>query len=68
MAFDTQSAGQPGREVGAVDAIAVAALFSAVRLTESNGPATRLDLPGVALVSAGSMGVVRGLVCGNEAG
>jgi EmrB/QacA subfamily drug resistance transporter len=38
------------------------------RLTESRGPATRLDLPGVGLVTAGAVGVIWALVRGNEAG
>ena len=38
------------------------------RLEESHGPAGRLDLPGVALVSAGLFGVVWGLVRGNGQG
>ncbi|MCU0306213.1 MAG: DHA2 family efflux MFS transporter permease subunit [Thermoleophilia bacterium] len=37
-------------------------------LTESRGAPTRLDLPGVALASAGMFGVVWGLVHGNTAG
>src|SRR3954469_6534201 len=35
-------------------------------LTESRGPARRLDLPGLALVSTGLLGIVWGLVRGNE--
>ena len=46
----------------------VAAVLSATRLAESHGPATRLDLPGVGLVSAGSIGIVWGLVRANDAG
>lgn len=46
----------------------VAAILSAARLSESHGAATRLDLPGVALVSGGSVGVVLGLVWATEAG
>jgi len=46
----------------------LAALLSAVRLAESRGPATRLDLPGVVLVSAGSSSFVWGLVRANDAG
>jgi EmrB/QacA subfamily drug resistance transporter len=38
------------------------------RLQESHGPASRLDLPGLALVSAGMFGVVWGLVRGNSVG
>jgi EmrB/QacA subfamily drug resistance transporter len=39
-----------------------------VRLRESHGPSARLDLPGVALASAGLLGIVWGLVRGNGAG
>jgi EmrB/QacA subfamily drug resistance transporter len=38
------------------------------RLSESHGPSTRLDLPGLALASAGLLGIVWGLVRGNQAG
>jgi EmrB/QacA subfamily drug resistance transporter len=38
------------------------------RLLETHGPAGRLDLPGVGLVSAGMFGVVWGLIRGNEQG
>ena len=38
------------------------------RLTESHGPAGKLDLPGVGLVSAGMFGIVWGLIRGNELG
>jgi EmrB/QacA subfamily drug resistance transporter len=38
------------------------------RLTESYGPAGKLDLPGVGLVSAGMFGIVWGLVRGNDQG
>src|SRR2546421_2952601 len=38
------------------------------RLEESYGPATKLDLPGVALASAGLTGIVGGLVRGNGQG
>ena len=38
------------------------------RLTESYGPATRLDLPGLALASLGLFGIVLGLVRGNGHG
>ena len=37
-------------------------------LTESRGPATRLDIPGVALVSAGAAVVIWALVQGSQAG
>src|SRR3954463_10979490 len=39
-----------------------------LRVDESYGPATRLDLPGVALASAGLFGVVLGLIRGNALG
>ncbi len=39
-----------------------------LRLTESHGPAGKLDLPGVGLVSAGMFGIVWGLIRGNEQG
>src|SRR5881296_2628054 len=38
------------------------------RLSESHGPYARLDLPGLALASAGLLGTVWGLVRGNQAG
>ena len=38
------------------------------RMQESRGPDTALDLPGLALVSAGALGIVWGLVRGNPAG
>src|SRR5215469_6265863 len=38
------------------------------RLTESRGPATRLDLPGVVLASLGLLGIVFGVVRGNDHG
>jgi EmrB/QacA subfamily drug resistance transporter len=38
------------------------------RLTESYGPAGRLDLPGLGLASTGLFGIVWGLVRGNEQG
>ena len=38
------------------------------RLEESHGPAGRLDLPGLALASAGLFGIVWGLVRGNAQG
>ncbi|MDX6411230.1 MAG: hypothetical protein QOE91_746, partial [Gaiellaceae bacterium] len=38
------------------------------RLNESRGPASRLDLPGLALVSTGLFGIVWGLVRGNGVG
>jgi EmrB/QacA subfamily drug resistance transporter len=45
-----------------------ATLLSLVRLPESRTAAARLDLPGLALVSAGALGLVWGLVRGNDAG
>ncbi len=45
--------------------LAPLALF---RLKESYGPASRLDLPGVGLASAGLFGIVWGLVRGNSVG
>jgi EmrB/QacA subfamily drug resistance transporter len=39
-----------------------------LRLTETRGPAGRLDLPGVGLASAGLFGIVWGLVRGNGQG
>ena len=38
------------------------------RMQESRGPDTGLDIPGLALVSAGALGIVWGLVRGNAAG
>jgi len=38
------------------------------RLDETFGPTTRLDLPGLGLASAGLLGIVWGLVRGNELG
>ena len=42
--------------------------LAARRLQESHGPASQLDLPGVALASAGLLGLVFGIVRGNPAG
>jgi EmrB/QacA subfamily drug resistance transporter len=42
--------------------------FAATKLRESRGPATRLDIPGVALASLGLFGIVLGLVRGNAHG
>ena len=42
--------------------------FAALRLTESFGPAKELDLPGLALGGLGLLGVVYGIVRGNELG
>jgi len=39
-----------------------------LRLTETHGPSTRLDLPGLGLVSGGLLAVVWGLVRANELG
>ena len=38
------------------------------RLEETHGPSSRLDLPGLGLISAGLLAVVWGLIHGNEAG
>ncbi len=46
----------------------VIAPLALLRLRESHGPATRFDLPGVALASAGLFGIVWGLVRGNSVG
>src|SRR5882672_1999546 len=49
--------------------IGIAAIaLSIFRLTETRGPSTSLDLPGLGLVSAGMLGIVWGLVRGNELG
>jgi EmrB/QacA subfamily drug resistance transporter len=45
-----------------------AAVLSVARLPETHGPATRLDLPAVVLVTGGAVGVVWGLVRANQAG
>jgi EmrB/QacA subfamily drug resistance transporter len=42
--------------------------LAAFRLRESYGPAKHLDLPGLALVSTGLLGIVWGLVRGNAVG
>jgi EmrB/QacA subfamily drug resistance transporter len=42
--------------------------LAATKLTESRGPATRLDLPGVVLASTGLLGIVLGVVRGNDHG
>jgi EmrB/QacA subfamily drug resistance transporter len=42
--------------------------LAARRLAESHGPARQLDLPGVALASAGLLGIVYGIVRGAELG
>jgi EmrB/QacA subfamily drug resistance transporter len=46
----------------------VVAPLAYLRLRESRGPATRLDLGGLALASAGLLGIVWGLVNGNADG
>ena len=46
----------------------VAAALSILFLAESRGPATRFDLPAVALVSAGACGLVWGLVHAGDRG
>lgn len=46
----------------------VAAVLSVMRLTESYGPATRLDLPAAGLVSGGAIGIVWGLVRASDVG
>lgn len=42
--------------------------LAATRLTETYGPSRRLDLPGLGLASAGLLGIVWGLVRGNQVG
>src|SRR5437588_5047319 len=42
--------------------------LAALRLRESRGPNSRLDLPGLGLASAGLFGIVWGLVRGNQVG
>ncbi len=46
----------------------VLAPFALVRLDESYGPTSKLDLPGLALASSGLFGIVWGLVRGNALG
>jgi EmrB/QacA subfamily drug resistance transporter len=46
----------------------VLAPLALARLDETHGPATKLDLPGVGLASAGLFGIVWGLVRGNSVG
>jgi EmrB/QacA subfamily drug resistance transporter len=46
----------------------VLAPLALLRLPETHGPASRLDLPGLGLASAGLLGVVWGLVRGNSVG
>ena len=45
-----------------------AAAGSVIKLSESRGPATRLDIPGVVLVTAGAGGILWGMVRGGETG
>src|SRR5436190_8412621 len=45
-----------------------AAAGSVIRLSESRGPATRLDIPGVVLVTIGAGGILWGMVRGGETG
>src|SRR5882724_4285827 len=47
---------------------AVAAAAAAVKLPESRGPASRIDLPGLGLVAAGAVALAWGLVRAGEAG
>lgn len=47
---------------------AVAILLARLRLTESHGPATRLDLPAVVLVSGGAVAMIWGLIRAGEIG
>jgi EmrB/QacA subfamily drug resistance transporter len=46
----------------------VLAPLALLRLRESHGPTTRLDLPGVGLASAGLFGIVWALIRGNSVG
>ena len=46
----------------------IAIPLAILRLEESHGPASRLDLPGLGLVSAGLLAIVWGLINGNELG
>jgi EmrB/QacA subfamily drug resistance transporter len=46
----------------------VAVALCRLRLTESNGPATKIDLPAVALVSGAALAIVWGLVRAGEGG
>ncbi len=46
----------------------VVLVLGAVRLTESRGPATRLDLPGLGLASSGLLALVWALIHGNGEG
>ena len=42
--------------------------LAALRLTETYGPESRLDLPGLGLVSAGLLALVWGVIHGNDLG
>jgi EmrB/QacA subfamily drug resistance transporter len=46
----------------------VLAPLALTRLTETHGPSSKLDLPGLVLVSTGLFGIVWGLVRGNSVG
>jgi len=46
----------------------VAAVLALARLDESHGPDTSLDLRGLALITAGALGLVWGLMRGNQVG
>lgn len=46
----------------------IASVLATVRLAESYGPATRLDVPAVVLVSGGALGIVWGLARANDLG
>lgn len=46
----------------------LASVLAVARLAESHGPATRLDLPAVVLVSGGAIGLVWGLVHAGDVG
>jgi EmrB/QacA subfamily drug resistance transporter len=46
----------------------VATVLSVLRLAESHGPATRLDLPAVTLVSGGGIGFMWGLIRATDVG
>jgi EmrB/QacA subfamily drug resistance transporter len=47
---------------------ALAAVLACLRLAESHGPASRLDIPALGLVSGGAIGIVYGLVRAAELG
>src|SRR6266542_3752381 len=52
----------------AVQGLGAATVLSVLRLAESYGPATRLDLPAVGLVSGGAAGILWALVRANQVG